>query len=178
MTVRVAVVGAGGIAEQAHVPAIRATADRATLVAAVDTDPDRLAEFQARTDVPATYPSLDAMLDAEHPDLVHICTPPALHVDPAVRCLQAGTWVLIEKPPCLSLAEYDRIEAAERDGGPYASVVFQHRFGSAAAYLRELIDAGALGRPLVALCQTIWYRGPPTTTSRGAATGPPRAAVP
>ena len=66
--------------------------------------------------------------------------------------------MLIEKPPCLSLAEYDRIEAAERPGGPYASVVFQHRFGSGARNAVELISTGALGRPLVAVCHTTWFR--------------------
>jgi predicted dehydrogenase len=158
MTVRIAIVGSGAIAELAHLPAIRAQSDRAALVAAVDTDPARLADFQHRTDVPNTYTSLDAMLDNEHPDLVHICTPPAAHTTPAVRCLEAGAWVLIEKPPCLSLGEYDRITAAERDGGPYASVVFQHRFGAGARHLRQLIDSGTLGRPLVAICNTTWYR--------------------
>lgn len=157
MTVRVAIVGAGGIAEQAHIPAIRADA-RTALVAAVDTDIERLAEFRRRTGVPATYTSLDAMLEREQPDLVHICTPPALHGGQTLRCLAAGAWVLVEKPPCLSLAEFDRIEAAERPGGPYASVVFQHRFGAGARYLRDQVVAGAYGRPLVALCQTTWYR--------------------
>jgi predicted dehydrogenase len=98
------------------------------------------------------------MLDLEKPDLVHICTPPALHADAVVRCLDAGAWVLVEKPPCLSLAEFDRIEAAERAGGPYASVVFQHRFGSGARHLAQLVADDALGRPLVAVCNTTWYR--------------------
>jgi predicted dehydrogenase len=89
---------------------------------------------------------------------VHICTPPVTHADLTVRCLQAGAWVLVEKPPTLSLAEYDRIEAAEHDGGPYASVVFQHRFGSAGRHAAGLIGSGELGRPLVALCNTLWYR--------------------
>src|SRR5205807_2607066 len=132
--------------------------DRVELVAAVDVDADRLEEFQRTNDIAAGYTSLDAMLDIEKPDLVHVCTPPAMHVDPVVSCLEAGAWVLVEKPPCLSLAEFDRIEAAERDGGPYASVVFQHRFGSGARHLRRLVDTGELGRPLVALCQTTWYR--------------------
>jgi predicted dehydrogenase len=158
VTVRVAVVGAGAIAEIAHLPAIRAQGDRATLVAAVDVDRDRLAGFQLRNDIPARYTSVDDMLAAERPDLVHVCTPPSTHVELVVQCLDAGAWVLLEKPPCLSLAEYDRIERAERAGGPYASVVFQHRFGSGARHLRELIDSGALGRPLVAVCHTTWYR--------------------
>ena len=155
---RVAIAGAGGIADEAHVPALRSVADRVELVAAVDVDTDRLGAFCARHGIPAGYTSLEEMLATERPDLVHLCTPPALHLDQAVACLNAGAWVLVEKPPCLSLAEYDRIAAAEREGGPYASVVFQHRFGSGARYLRQLVDAGTLGRPLVALCNTTWYR--------------------
>ena len=38
------------------------------------------------------------------------------------------------------------------------AVVFQQRTGSAAAHVRRLLDEGALGRPLVATCQTLWYR--------------------
>ena len=40
------------------------------------------------------------------------------------------------------------------------AVVFQQRTGSAAAHVRGLLDSGALGRPLVATCQTLWYRDP------------------
>jgi len=155
---RVAVVGSGAIAEHSHVPALRAAGDRVELVAAVDTDAERLDVFQNRNDIPAGYLSIDDMLEVERPDLVHVCTPPAAHVDPVVRCLEAGAWVLVEKPPCLSLAEFDRIEAAERAGGAYASVVFQHRFGSGARHAARLIASGELGRPLVALCNTTWYR--------------------
>jgi predicted dehydrogenase len=156
--VRVAIVGTGSIAEVAHVPALRAQGERVSLIAVVDVDPDRLETFQNRHDIPAAYRSLDTMLDIEKPDLVHVCTPPAGHADVVVRCLAAGAWVLVEKPPCLSLAEFDRIEAAERDGGPYASVVFQQRFGSGARHLAQLVADDALGRPLVAVCQTTWYR--------------------
>jgi predicted dehydrogenase len=158
MTFRVAVVGSGGIAEVGHIPALRAAAARVEVVAAVDVDPERLADFRRQYGIPAGYATVEAMLATEKPDLVHVCTPPATHADIAVRCLEAGAWVLVEKPPCLSLAEYARIEAAERQGGPYASVVFQHRFGSGARNAVDLVQSGALGRPLVALCTTTWYR--------------------
>lgn len=155
---RAAIVGSGNIAELTHVPALRAQGDRVDLVAAVDIDAERVKSFCERTAIPSAYTSLDDMLEAERPDLVHVCTPPATHVDPVVSCLEAGAWVLVEKPPTLSLAEYDRIAATERDGGPYASVVFQHRFGSAGKHAAELIGSGELGRPLVALCNTVWFR--------------------
>ncbi|HET9171953.1 MAG TPA: Gfo/Idh/MocA family oxidoreductase [Actinospica sp.] len=157
---RVAIVGTGGIAEQAHLPALRALGDRVSVVAAVDTDPVRLAEFTARHGIASARADLAELLEHDKPDLVHLCTPPAAHARDAIRCLEAGAWVLIEKPPARSLAEYDRITAAEGAGsGPYASVVFQHRFGSAGLRLAGLARAGALGKPLVAQCVTAWYRG-------------------
>jgi predicted dehydrogenase len=156
---RAAIVGTGGIAEIGHLPALRSQAHRVDLVAAVDVDPERLEAFARRHEIPSAYPTLDAMLAEQHPDLVLICTPPAAHADAAVRVLEAGSWALIEKPPTLSLAEFDRIERAERDGGPYASVVFQHRFGSGALRLARQAAAGELGRPLVAQCDTSWFRG-------------------
>ncbi|MCI2417837.1 Gfo/Idh/MocA family oxidoreductase [Saccharopolyspora sp. K220] len=155
---RAAVIGAGGIAQHSHVPALRSVADRVNLVAAVDTDPDRLAEFRAANGIEAGYSSVEEMLETQKPDLVHICTPPFAHVEPVVRSLEAGAWVFVEKPVCLSLAEFDRIEAAERDGGPYASVVCQHRFGSGGQHAAQLLSTGQLGRPLVAECRTTWYR--------------------
>ncbi|WP_078888520.1 Gfo/Idh/MocA family protein [Streptomyces sclerotialus] len=162
--VRAAVVGTGGIVTGSHLPALRALHGRVRLVAAVDTDPARLAAFrdQAGDDVNG-YGGLDEMLAAERPGLVLLGTPPALHAGQTRAALRAGAWVLCEKPLCLSLAEYDAIaaaEGAEEDGpgGPYASVVFQHRYGSGAVHARELLRSGELGRPLVAHCQTTWYR--------------------
>ncbi|MFE0800337.1 Gfo/Idh/MocA family protein [Streptomyces sp. NPDC058812] len=156
---RVAVVGTGAIVTGSHLPALRAHADRAELVAAVDVDPARLDAFRAQAggDV-AGYTSTGAMLDAVRPDLVLIGTPPSLHREQTVAALKAGAWVLCEKPLCLSLAEYDDIAAAEEASGAYASVVFQHRHGSGAAHARDLIASGELGAPLVAHCQTTWHR--------------------
>ncbi|MFI8998511.1 Gfo/Idh/MocA family protein [Streptomyces sp. NPDC053542] len=159
--VRAAVVGTGGIVTGSHLPALRELHGRVRLVAAVDTDPARLTAFRELAgDEVHGYGDLAEMLAAERPDLVLLGTPPALHAEQARAALRAGAWVLCEKPLCLSLAEYDAIAAAEgaEEGGPYASVVFQHRYGSGAVHARELLRSGELGRPLVAHCQTTWYR--------------------
>lgn len=152
-----AIVGAGGIAAL-HVKAVRAQRDRAQLVAAVDVDPDQLAAFCARHRVRGRYTDLGEMLKWERPDLVCVATPPALHAELSIACLEGGAWVLCEKPLCGSLAELDEIAAAERRTGRRCASVLQWRFGSAAQYLKGLIERGALGRPLVGLCQTTWYR--------------------
>ncbi|WP_426368062.1 Gfo/Idh/MocA family protein [Streptomyces sp. E-08] len=154
--IRTAIVGTGGIADICHVPALRAQAHRAQIVAAVDVDAPRADAFAAEHGIPEVYTDLGTMLDEQRPDLVHLCTPPFLHADQAVACLEAGAWVWCEKPVALSLAELDRIRAAE--GSAHAGAVFQHRYGTGARYLRDRIAAGTWGRPLVAQCVTAWYR--------------------
>lgn len=157
MTLRAAIVGTGGIASE-HARTLAAAGDRVALVAATDIDPDRLNDFCETHSIPHAYPDAAAMLAAERPDLVHVCTPPGTHADLAVEALAAGSSVFCEKPLCGSLAELDRIEAAEKRTGRYCAGVVQWRFGSAAKHLRGLIADGVPGRALLGLCQTTWYR--------------------
>lgn len=154
----VAIIGAGNIAETSHLPAIRAHDSELALRAVVDVDLDRARTVAQRWQIPAAYDDVDRMLSETQPDLVIVCTPPIAHRDAVIACLDAGAWVWCEKPPTLSLAEYDEIAAHEVEGGPYVSYVFQHRFGSGARALREHIRTGALGKPLVGICHTLWYR--------------------
>lgn len=155
---RVAVIGAGSIAEAAHLPAVAAQAGGLLVVAIVDVDLTRARGVADRWGIPAAYSDVDIMLASERPDLVLVCTPPSAHRAAVISCLDAGAWVWCEKPPALSLAEYDDMAAHERDGGPYVAYVFQQRSGSAARTLRRHITDGTLGAPLVAMCETLWYR--------------------
>jgi predicted dehydrogenase len=59
----------------------------------------------------------------------------------------------------LSLAELDAISSAAATSGAYFATVFQHRFGSGADRLRGLMGDDRLGRPLSAVCHTLWFRG-------------------
>ena len=167
--IRVAIVGTGGIA-RVHAEALRSDpAPSAVLVAAADVDPDRLAAFAREHGVSATYSRLDDLLRDARPDLVHICTPPFAHHQQALTCLRAGVSVLVEKPPVISLREFDELTAAELTAGaapgpvgarpgPWFASVYQHRFGAAPRRLKELIADRTLGRPLIAVCHTTWFR--------------------
>ncbi|WP_150239512.1 Gfo/Idh/MocA family protein [Nocardiopsis quinghaiensis] len=156
--IRVAVVGSGGIARGVHLPALADMGDRVDVTALVDLDEALVEATAAEWGVRGRYTDVGAMLAAERPGLVIVCTPPAAHKDTVTASLDAGAWVWCEKPPTLSLAEYDRIRAHEGEHGPFASYVFQHRFGSGAERLRRHLSEGTLGRPLVGVCNTLWYR--------------------
>src|SRR3954451_19090795 len=84
---RAAIVGTGNIAGN-HVASLQALAGEAEVVAGVDVDMRRLAEFTGTHGIPGRYTDLARMLDAERPDLVHICTPPPRGSSPPT----APTW--------------------------------------------------------------------------------------
>lgn len=165
---RATILGTGGIAGH-HAAAIAALSDHgidARLTHAIDIDADRAREFAATHGVPHHGTSLrDALQET---DVLHVCTPPGSHLDAVLAALEAGAHVIVEKPAVLSLAEVDRIAEAERSAPPARAgrgrarftQIVQHRFGAGALRLRRLLDDGVLGRPLVATCDTLWFRPP------------------
>ena len=154
----VAIVGTGAIAGL-HAQAIVAYPG-AEIVAAVDISIESATAFAAKWGVPATYASIDELLAAGPVDVVHVCTPAAFHAEQAIRALDAGAHVIVEKPPALSLQELDAMTDAATRNDRELAVVFQQRSGTASAHVHGLLAGGALGRPLVATCQTLWYRDP------------------
>lgn len=155
MTTRVGIVGTGGIAG-IHADNLTRI-DDAEIVGVTDIDDARAREFAAtwggRVDA-----SLDAMLEAGGVDIVHLCSPPSLHVEQGEAALRAGVSALSEKPPALSLAEIDRIRRAERASDGWFATISQHRFGGRARWLAERTADGSLGDAMTAVCHTLWCR--------------------
>lgn len=153
---RAALVGTGSVANS-HARAVAAH-PRAELVSVADLSREKAEEFAGRYDIAAAYGDLDEMLAAERPDVLLICTPPGPHREQALAAFAAGAHVIVEKPPAPSLDELDAMRAAAEAAGRQLAVVFQQRTGTAAAHVRRLLQSGALGRPVVAVCQTLWFR--------------------
>lgn len=156
-TLRAAILGTGAVAHL-HAEALQRI-DGVTAVASADPSEVRVSEFNARHGIAAGYGTLEDLLAAEAVDVVHICTPPAGHAEQTKAAFDVGAHVIAEKPPALSLAEVDEMQAAAVAAGRQLAVVFQQRTGTAAAHIKNLLRSGELGRPLTAVCHTHWYRG-------------------
>ena len=141
---RIGLVGLGDIAVRAHLPAL-AREPRVRLLAAADLDEERLAA--APPGVRATSDVASLLADPEL-DAVVVTTPPAATAGLVREALEAGKRVLAEKPLGLSVAETAEVRdapgAAER-----LQIGLTYRHHPAVDRLRELIAAGALGRPLL-----------------------------
>ncbi|GAA4717443.1 Gfo/Idh/MocA family oxidoreductase [Isoptericola chiayiensis] len=161
---KVAILGTGAIAHH-HADAVHALAqqpglEQVELVAAVDIDAARAEEFATRHSAPRHGTDLQALLDDGDVDVLHICTPPSLHLEQARAALAAGVHVVVEKPAVLSLEQIDALAEAERASTATVTQIVQHRFGPGALRLRRMLADGTLGRPLVATCDTMWFRPP------------------
>lgn len=101
--------------------------------------------------------SFDEQLDAV--DIVSICSPPSTHRDLAVKALEAGKHVLLEKPMAMSLDECDQILAAAVKGNSLISVVAQSRFISSISNTMKIIHKGDYGKLLFSQINSFWWRG-------------------
>jgi len=99
------------------------------------------------------------MLRAEKPGLVAVATYSGTHADIAVDCINAGCHTIIEKPVALSLADADRIIAAERRAGVKVCANHQNRFNEAVQQLRGAMLGGRFGQLLYGTASIRWARG-------------------
>ncbi|MBI9115945.1 Gfo/Idh/MocA family protein [Sanguibacter suaedae] len=154
---RAAIVGTGAVAHL-HAQAVELD-PLAELVACSNRNPERRTQFADRYGIPGRYETLTELLAQEDVDVVHLCTPPDLHREQTLEAVAAGVHVICEKPPALSLVELDAMQDACDGAGLAFGIIFQQRTGTAAEHVRGLLRSGALGRPLLAQCETLWYRG-------------------
>ena len=112
---RVGIVGTGLIARE-HARSIAMVPQSVSLVAVADISSERLAEFARTFSVARRYGSAAALIADPQVDLVTIATPPALHEEAVIAALDAGKYVLCEKPLAQSLASAEQI--AGRRGAP------------------------------------------------------------
>ena len=155
--IRTAIIGTGNIA-RAHLNALQENKEIFDLCAVFDVNAERAEAFRQLAGIPKSYTSFSELLESENLDIVQICTPPSFHADLSIQAMEAGAWVLCEKPLCGSLADLRRIAVAEKNTGKWCASVFQMRYGAGTTHLQRLMDEGALGRPLVGICHTLWYR--------------------
>jgi predicted dehydrogenase/nucleoside-diphosphate-sugar epimerase len=141
-TFKVGLVGAGHICEF-HVRALRRIPG-VLIVGVTDLDPARAQILADRLQLPATFPSLDAMV-AAGANVIHVLTPPSSHAQVAIRALELGCHVLVEKPLAMSAEDCDRVAEAARTKGLTVGVNHSLLADPFVARALELVQRGVVG---------------------------------
>jgi predicted dehydrogenase len=139
----VGIIGAGGIFPEHARGYSQLTQTR--IVALADVDNERMRRASKDFFIPVTCTDYRQLLERADVEIVDICTPPNLHEEMVLAALQAGKYVLCEKPLAPSLAATDRILAAAQAYPGRLSVIHQHRFAPEVRRVIWLRDEGYLG---------------------------------
>lgn len=144
-TVRIGLIGAGGIA-RTHASCLRGIVG-VRIVGVVDPAVDRAEALAAEHDAVA-YDDLGRLLGEV--DAVYVCSPPTLHRGHVEAAAAAGVHVYCEKPIATTLDDGRAIAEAVKRNGVRAMVGFNNRFRPALRRWRALVRDGELGKPLAA----------------------------
>ncbi|MGK2963801.1 MAG: Gfo/Idh/MocA family protein [Gemmatimonadaceae bacterium] len=143
--IRLGMVGAGAIAQLAHLPVL-SRIKGAKLVAICDNDGPKAGALAQRLGVPDIFTDFDELLDSEEVDAVVIATPNHLHEPHVLRALKQKVHVLCERPLSLTIDGISRILKAAEAADRKVVVGNNHRFRSDVQQLSRFIQGGELGR--------------------------------
>lgn len=142
--IRVGVVGAGAIAQIAHLPVLRKLKG-VQVVGICDNDGPKARALAARFETGRAYGDIEELLELAKVDAVVICTPSHLHEAHVVAALAAGAHVLVERPLALTAAGAARaLKAAERYKRTLL-VAMNHRFRADVQAVQGFLKGGELG---------------------------------
>ena len=140
---RILILGTGSIAQR-HAEHFGAIAD-CVLVAAVDTNAARAAEFATKHGIPHSFADLDAALAWGEFDAAVNATPDPVHYPTTLRLLAAAKPVFCEKPLAVNHTDAAVMADAAARAGLVNMVNLTYRNAHAVQRARDLVAAGAIG---------------------------------
>lgn len=163
MTLKIGIIGCGGIANGKHMPAL-SKIEKVEMVAFCDTDIER-AE-QARNDYGGpnsrVYTDYSELLKEDSIDIIHVCTPNNSHSTISIAGMKANKHVMCEKPMAKTSEEARAMLEASRETGKKLTIGYQNRFRKDATYLQRVCSEGELGDIYLGKAHAIRRRAVPT----------------
>jgi UDP-N-acetyl-2-amino-2-deoxyglucuronate dehydrogenase len=155
--VSVGLIGGGNISDT-HARAVEAVAG-AELAAIYGTNIDRVQRL-SREYGGVAYADFDAFLAHRPMDMVVVGSPSGLHAVHGIAAARKGLHVLVEKPIDIRTERADALIAETEKAGVKLGVIFQDRLKPGIRRMKELVDRGTLGNPILADARVKWYRPP------------------
>lgn len=140
-------IGCGGI-HNAHAPHL-VDNDEARITWAMDVSEDAAKAHCEKYGTENWTTSQSELLARDDVDAVVICTPTGFHKDAVLEAAAAGKHIFCEKPMAMNVADCEAMDQACRDAGVVLQIGFVRHFCNEWLKLREVIQSGMIGRPVV-----------------------------
>ncbi|MGX7031458.1 Gfo/Idh/MocA family protein [Vagococcus zengguangii] len=163
MSVKVGIIGCGGIANGKHMPSL-AKVENVEMVAFCDIIEERAVKAKADYGIAdaKVYTDYREMLADTSIEVVHVCTPNSSHAEISVAAMEADKHVMCEKPMAKTSEEARQMVEASKRTGKKLTIGYQNRFRTDSRYLHEVCEAGELGDIYLGKAKAIRRRAVPT----------------
>lgn len=159
-TLKVGIIGCGGIAQGAHMPGYKKLPN-VEMVACCDIDEKKAKEAADKFGIGKVFTDYKQLLKIKEIEAVSVCTPNIAHKEPTLAALRAGKHVLVEKPMAMNATEASAMVAAAKKHGRKLMVGLNNRWRADVQALKRFIDAGEMGEIYFAKAQCLRRRGIP-----------------
>ena len=155
---RYALIGCGRISPN-HI--VAAKKNGLEIVAICDVEIANMRDKKLKFDLSDTvrqYTDFEEMLEKEHPELVAITTESGKHAEIALKCMDYGCNLIIEKPIALSIDDADQIIMKANQLHLKVCVSHQNRFNKSIQKVREAVEKNRFGRMFYGTAHIRWCR--------------------
>jgi len=144
MTINIALLGTGRIAEIGYVPAIQQISDT-NIISVLSRDKAKGEAFAKKHQIKNSYADLDELLRDESLDAVIICTPDAMHEEQVIKSCRANKHVLCEKPMSTDYQSCLRMIEEIKKSKIIFGMAYNNRFNAGLRYIKEQIEKDQIG---------------------------------
>lgn len=162
--VKIGIVGCGGIANQKHMPALKACGEKNEIVAFCDIIVERAEKLAKEYGVKGAkvYSDYNELLANKEVEVVHVLTPNVSHCPITVAAFEAGKHVLCEKPMAHTSEDALKMVAAWKKSGKKFTIGYQNRFREEVQALHQSCQNDELGDIYYAKAHAVRRRAVPT----------------
>jgi predicted dehydrogenase len=151
------IIGCGDVTEVKSGPAFNKAA-HSKLVAVMRRNGEKARDYAQRHGVPKWYTDASRLINDPEVNAIYIATPPSSHEEYCLAAFRAGKPVYVEKPMTLDASSALRMVTAAREHNQKLVVAHYRRAQPFYIKIKELVDNGAIGKPLLARIET--YKKP------------------
>ena len=138
------IIGCGNVTEVKSGPAFNKV-EHSSLMAVSRRDPDKLADYVKRHDIPLSFTNALDLIQSEKINALYIATPPNVREAYAIEAMQLGKPVYLEKPMALNLAACKRLKSVSEKLGIKLSVAHYRRNLPLFMEVKNILEQGDIG---------------------------------
>ena len=138
------IIGCGDVTEVKSGPAFQ-NVENSQLIAVMRRNGEKAADYAKRHNVPKWYDNADALINDPDINAIYVATPPSSHAAYAIKSMQAGKPVYVEKPMAMNALECQQMVDTSKETGIPLCVAYYRRALPYFVKLRDLMEMKAIG---------------------------------